>query len=281
MCVIIIAEAITPFQKLHTTMNTPVIEPINVHLTFAGTTLGKTLLQVIGAPVTFVDTPEEADITLFTDPRDVEKSFKPDKLYAYFHIATGVAQTMPSNVRCFTGISLPEVCTLLAEVSKNLTPVQPEPNALVVEVPLLPDALRILVIDDSSKHIDSAKHGLAGHHLTTATGYQEAMTLLGSEKFDVVLTDLHLPMSSRTMGDKFKLGELVPYGMLLMVEAVRHGARRVGIVTDLSHHDDPFSAAFDHFSQFLIPMGTAEVRMMHSKMVDGAKDWAEALSRLE
>lgn len=262
-------------------MNSPVIKPIRVHVTFADTTLGKTLLQVIGAPVTFVDTPEEADITLFTDPRDVEQSFKPDKLYAYFHIGTGATPAMPANVRCFREIILLEVCGLLSEVSHNLTPAQPEPKNLVVDVPLLPDALRILVIDDTPQHIDSAKRGLAGHHLTTATGYQEAMQLLSSERFDVVLTDLHLPMSSKTMGDKFKLGEMVPYGMLLMVEAVRQGARRVGIVTDLSHHDDPFSAAFDHFSQFLIPMGTAEVRMMHAKMVDGAKDWAEALSRLK
>jgi CheY-like chemotaxis protein len=262
-------------------MNTPVIEPIRVHITFAENVLGKTMIQVIGDPVTFVATPEEADITLFTNPRDVEASFKPSKLYAYFHIATGAAPAMPTNVRCFTGISLPEVYALLAEVSKNLTRVQPEPKTLAVEVPLLPGALRILVIDDTPKHIDSAKRGLAGHHLTTATGYQEAMKLLGSEKFDVVLTDLHLPMSSQTMGDMFKLGELVPYGMLLMVEAVRQGARRVGVVTDLSHHDNPFSAAFDHYSQFLIPMGVANVRMMHAKMVDGAKDWADALSRLE
>ena len=106
------------------------------------------------------------------------------------------------------------------------------------------------------------------------------MNIIGSEKFDVVLTDLHLPMSSKTMGDKFRFGELVPYGILLMVEAARQGAKYVAVVTDLSHHDDPFSAAFDHYSQFTIKIEGAKVVMMHATMENGAKDWASALAQL-
>lgn len=82
------------------------------------------------------------------------------------------------------------------------------------------------------------------------------------------------------MGSKFKLGELVPYGMLLMVEAAHQGATQVAVVTDLSHHNDPFSAAFDYFSGFSVKIDNAKVVMMHAPMKDGTKDWAQALAQL-
>ena len=107
------------------------------------------------------------------------------------------------------------------------------------------------------------------------------MQILGSEKFDIVLTDLQMPMSSRTLGPSaFKLGQLVPYGILLMVEAAHQGAKHVAVVTDLNHHADWVSAAFDHFS-YPVQIEGAKVLMMHAPMdSDGSKDWAAALARL-
>lgn len=258
------------------------INPVRIHVAFPESPLGKVIKQILGEPVRFVDTQEEADLILFTEVRQVEKGFDKKKVYTYFKLNPGSQPEFPENVRVLTDASLPVICNMIAEVSKTLAPT-PTSQAVVVEEPaaeLLPDAKRILVIDDTAKHIASAKKGLAGHRLTTATGYQEAMELLGKEKFDVVLTDLHLPMSSQTMGDKFKLGELVPYGILLMIEAARQGAKQVAVVTDLSHHDDPFSAAFDHYSQFPISIEGATVRMLHARVNEEGKDWAEALARI-
>ncbi len=260
-------------------MSTTTIRPINVHLTFANDPYGRAITQVIGEPVRFVATQKEADLILFTETCDVVQGFNKEKPYAYIPMQVrSVHPQFPKNVRILERCSLPLLLELIADVSSKL----PETKAIetAVEEPaveLLLDALSILVIDDTPKHIASAKKGLAGHRLTTATGYQEAMELLGKEKFDVVLTDLHLPMSSKTMGDKFKLGELVPYGILLMIEAARQGAKKVAVVTDLSHHDDPFSAAFDHFSQFPISIEGATVLMLHAQVSAEGKDWAEAL----
>ena len=169
----------------------------------------------------------------------------------------------------------------MTDEAKGCRPVRIE-EAAEEEIPLLPDAMLVLVIDDTPKNIMSAEKAFAGHHLVTATDYDEAMKILGSEKFDVVLTDLHLPMSSQTLGgEAFKLGELVPYGLLLMIEAARQGANAVAVVTDLSHHADPFSAAFDHFSQHPVKIDGARVMMLHAPLhEDGSKDWAKALDML-
>lgn len=259
------------------------INPIRIHIAFPESPLGKAIKQILGAPVWFVETQEEADLVLFTEVRQIEKGFDKKKSYAFLKTQPhGSNPTMPENVRVIADISLPVICQSISEVAAALAPEPASQEAVVEEltVELLPDALRILVIDDTAKHIASAKKGLAGHRLTTATGYEEAMELLGNEKFDVVLTDLHLPMSSKTMGDTFKLGELVPYGILLMIEAARQGAKKVAVVTDLSHHDDPFSAAFDHYSQFLISIEGATVRMLHARVNAEGKDWADALQRI-
>ena len=255
---------------------------VKVHVTFGDKCHGRAIKQVLWEPVQFVETHQEADLILFDNVRDVEKEFSKEKAYAYFLLnPREETPEMPSNVTIIHQASLVQLLELISEVLKKLRPITSCEIATeepVVE--LLPDAKRILVIDDTPKHIASAKKVLAGHRLTTATSYEEAMEVLNNEKFDVVLTDLHLPMSSKTMGNKFKLGELVPYGILLMLEASRQGAKLVAVVTDLSHHDDPFSAAFDHYSSFLFSIESAKVRMLHSNMVDGAKDWADALKRI-
>ena len=259
-----------------------IINSIRIHVAFPESPLGKAIKQILGEPIEFVNTQEEVSLILFTEIRQVEKGFDKKKSYIFLKTQPVSHPEMPENVRIIADISLPVICQAISEVREVLTPSATSQETAMDDQPikLLPDALRILVIDDTAKHIASAKKGLAGHRLTTTTGYQEAMELLSNEKFDVVLTDLHLPMSSKTMGDKFKLGELVPYGILLMIEAARQGTKKVAVVTDLSHHDDPFSAAFDHYSQFPISIEGAKVRMLHTRVSDEGKDWAEALQRI-
>lgn len=264
--------------------------PVRVHLAMEDGPLPRSIQQVL--PIVgnekshvYVETQGEADLIIFTEPREIERGYTKEKSYAYFLVPWGMNKAqLPDN--CMTIDSLNIMQGLMDAINgarKNLKPIA---EASVVEetetIPLRRDAKRILVIEDTPMHQASARKLLAGHKLTVATGYEEAMELLGKEEFDVVMTDLHLPMSSKTMGNKFRLGELVPYGILLMIEAAVQGAKHIAVVTDLSHHDDPFSAAFDHFSTYsvLISAGTW-VRMMHSPMtVDGCKDWAKALDML-
>lgn len=262
--------------------------PVRVHLAMKDGPLPRSIRQVLlvhssESLFVYVKKADDADLIIFTDVSDIEKGFTKEKSYAFLKMLGQVeVPILPSNCTII-GVerTLATLIELISSLHKRLEPLAVEvasPQSAVVS--LGPNALHVLVIDDTPANIASAKSSLAGHYLTTVNGYQDAMDVLGREKFDVVLTDLHLPMSSRTMGDKFRLGELVPYGILLMVEAARQGAKHVAVVTDLSHHDDPFSAAFDHFSRFPVKIDGAKVVMMHAPMKDSVKDWKMALSQL-
>lgn len=229
----------------------------------------------------FVETAGEADLVIFGDVRAIEKDYSASKTYAFIDELSHISKNLPANVVSLKLSNLVvELLELIQKVGQELKPLEGSTSTPIEEVAFRADALRILVIDDAQENIASAKKGLADHRLTTVTGYEDAMDTLRREKFDIVLSDLHLPMSSQTMGSNFRLGELVPYGLLLMVEAAHQGAKRVAVVTDLSHHADPFSAAFDHFSGMRLEIDGAKVIMVHAPMKDGAKDWAAALERL-
>jgi CheY-like chemotaxis protein len=270
-------------------MSTTTNRPVRIRLAMEDGPLPRSIKQVL--PIVgnetshvFVETVDEADLVIFTDVREIERGYSQEKSYACLRLSNREERLrLPENCLIIPTVNiLVGLVDVINGIRARLQPLE-VPVAKVVEeaVPLRPDALRILVIDDTATHIVSAKSGLAGQKLTTATGYEEAMKTLGSEKFDVVLTDLHLPMSSKTMGSNFKLGELVPYGVLLMVEAAHRGAKFVAVVTDLNHHADPFSAAFDYYSSFSVKIDGAKTVMMHAPMnADGTKDWAAALEIL-
>jgi len=265
------------------------VRPIRVNLILNADVVSRSIKQVLGISsnaVQFVASPDEADLIVFDDVRKIERGFSKEKSYAYlFGMQHGEKKpALPMNVSVVPVTeAVAKLIGLISELSKKLQPIADRDELGQEEAASIrSDAKRILVIDDTPKHIVSARKTLAGYHLTTATTYEDAMELLANQKFDVVLTDLHLPMSSKTLSsDAFKLGELVPYGLLLMIEAAYQGVKQVAVVTDLSHHADPFSAAFDHFSQFPIKIENAEVLMLHAKVTEEGKDWLDALERLQ
>lgn len=68
--------------------------------------------------------------------------------------------------------------------------------------------------------------------------------------FDAVLSDLLMPASKMTMGNKGMkyVGQEMPVGFALSLMAVLHGAKYVAVVTDTNHHDHPASAMLDPFA---------------------------------
>jgi len=75
-----------------------------------------------------------------------------------------------------------------------------------------------------------------------ATSYSE---------YDVVLTDLMVPASRQALGSDGTqfAGQEMPLGSIIALRALRFGVRNVAVVTDMSHHDHPASAAFDGFGK--------------------------------
>lgn len=69
--------------------------------------------------------------------------------------------------------------------------------------------------------------------------------------FDAVLTDLLVPASRQAMGpDGYEfIGKEMPLGTAIALLALTAGITKVAVVTDMSHHDHPASAAFDCFGR--------------------------------
>ena len=176
-----------------------------------------------------------------------------------------------------------EVMTFPAiRAQKGLPENLPGPAETVVKRIEKPGAKKVLVIDDTARHQKSAVTLLGDYDLTVADGYDEAMQLLAKNEYEVVLTDMEMPMSTKLSA--YILGKLIPYGLLIEKEATMRGVRYVAVVTDLNHHTDPFSAAFDHFADHEYIENGAKVKYMHAPMTtmggESAKDWKVALERL-
>ncbi len=72
--------------------------------------------------------------------------------------------------------------------------------------------------------------------------------------FDVVLTDMMMPMAKETLADGvFDPRVQMPYGFVIALEAARRGAKFVAMLTDTNHHKGPMSAALDYFGPAYYP----------------------------
>lgn len=159
--------------------------------------------------------------------------------------------------------------------------------------------MKILVIDDTQVHLDSAKQALNGHDVTYCATHEQAVGLLfkrnnsdenrrnalknqyeaegmkwseASDKadaetllpyWDVVLSDLLMPAGSMAQGDTGRkyVGQEMAVGWSLALQAARTGAKYVAVVTDMNHHCHPASAMLDRFNRHFFTIDGARVLM--------------------
>jgi len=133
--------------------------------------------------------------------------------------------------------------------------------------------MKILVIDDTQKHLDSAIQTLEGHDVTTCATYDEAAKLVNAGGWDVVLSDLLMPAGKRSQGEGMKyVGQEMPVGWSLALEAVQAGAKYVAVVTDMNHHSHPASAMLDSISGTIFDINGSKVLMTNRIESVGIKD---------
>jgi CheY-like chemotaxis protein len=107
--------------------------------------------------------------------------------------------------------------------------------------------MKILVVEDKQIHQQSARDTLVGHDVTIIDSFDEAMRLLVAGSFEVVLTDMMMPMSRKTLArDLYDPEVQVPYGFVIALRAALCGAKFVAMLTDTNHHKSAISAALDH-----------------------------------
>jgi len=165
------------------------------------------------------------------------------------------------------------------------------------------NSLRILVVEDKEIHRKSAEETLAGHSVTIVKSFDEAMVLMNQREnsdvftpsplkpfaFDVVLTDMMMPVSEKEVNPRFfNPGEQASYGFVIALKAAAQGAKYVAMVTDTNHHEGAMSAAIDHLSsgyygtyQTRFVINGASVVFVHSPFTkEWAKDWGQVLKDL-
>lgn len=111
--------------------------------------------------------------------------------------------------------------------------------------------MKILVIDDSQKNLDSAVQTLAGHDVTLCSAFEDAVELLNKEQFEVVLTDLMMPAITRkniTGKKRDFLNKEMITGWSLALVAAMNGTKYVVVASMANHHVHPGSAILDNFS---------------------------------
>lgn len=151
--------------------------------------------------------------------------------------------------------------------------------------------MKILLIDDKEINREAAAKMLSENEVTTVGSYDEAVNLIQESvfDFDIVLVDLMMPASNRTLGDRceHRRGELMPYGFPLMIQiAINHAGRvkNIAIVSDVNHHNHAMSAALDPLGGYggkFVEINGIRCCFVHAHIQeDGSKDWSHALERV-
>jgi CheY-like chemotaxis protein len=237
----------------------------------------------------FVENPEESElvITGLDSYGKLTRYLDPERQFAVLKVVgrQSVPADAPDNVHFLEpGKEVPDLIKLMHSLRKKHESKEGEAGEQSASYPPASTAkelgvLSILVVEDDPRHRESASE-LSDHDLTVVASYDGALEVLKHKTFDVILTDLKLPMSAERLGpEAFELGKLVDYGLLIPFLAPSTGC--IGVVTDTNHHADPISAAFDRLEGRSFQVENALVRFMHAALhSDRSKDWTSALRSL-
>lgn len=235
-----------------------------------------------------------ADVVIVENKQELEKVWKNDRrhfiVFALPWDLPGEQESLPKNIHCVAALEyLPSMLEIFNKIQESISSVDPEtvPKQPRFETGKLYEprhgvdgqGLTILVIDDTPENLEGALALLGEqHHVMLAQGFAQGRELIEARPWDVVLTDLHMPLGSEAKtalsSDAIKIGETVPCGMFLVFRATQLGAK-VAVVTDANHHQDWTSALFDTLRQQQEINGRTVLFINHM-----GKEWNNALDAL-
>ena len=154
--------------------------------------------------------------------------------------------------------------------------------------------MKILIIEDTEMHMQSARDQFMDHTLEIVPAYEAAEICLQQNTYDVVLSDLMMPQGgNNVMGPKGMryIFDLLPYGFPLILLAAKKNSSYIALVTHVNHHDHPMSACIDPLSSAywneedspssLLRINNSRVGIFHASFLpDGRKDWNKVLEVL-
>lgn len=254
-------------------------QPINVVL--------QTVLKVL-VQAERVDNQENADLIIIDNFRKVAGNYHEDKQYVLLDYSQQERVSMP-DLPNFTRVGVSDCLAQLLQISSRIkleadakvavSAVEPEVSTEKLGMPW------ILVVDDKPENRQAAYDQLGNDfNLVVAEGFDRVRQAFKERKFAYALIDLHLPVATGgalgEAGIARHIGMDIPYGLFLLLEACQEGAH-AAVVTDLNHHQDPFSAAFDYYAGRPMIINGKKALLLHAQLITGgAKDWRWALDRL-
>lgn len=255
---------------------------VHVHKSFEGA-VRAALLQVLKAllddqKVELVESLSESTAAIIYGLRPLAQVHSHDRR---FIVVRELGEKAPAKVA--ENVVVTTIPTVVADILKFLgdLPSLPARESTPTSV-LRPGAKRVLVIEDSARHVEAARKQLsADFNLTIVTNYHQALQAV-QQPYDAVLTDLMLPASTEQLSKEAveqHVGLEMPLGFVLVFLAAAAGTKRIGVVTDLSHHAHPVSAALDHLRKPYTVNG-AMVVFSNTAITSEGKDWRQVLESL-
>lgn len=256
---------------------------MNIYIAITGP-VGKALKKVLDTTTgfcTFTEQQSNAVLVFVDSRRQLMELYNREQFFIVYSME--VVSDLPENSESVSVTnSLAKLLTLLVERSKKGDDAQRETHEeWFPRADENMPATCILVVDDNAENRERAREQLVStplpynYELRIVGSYADAMHFIWEEDWDVVLTDLYLPVSTFHKAlsvEGMQVGQLVPYGFLIALEAAQRGAH-VGVVTDANHHKDCLSAAFDDLRESF-EVGDGRVQFFNNI----GKDWKTALT---
>lgn len=249
------------------------------------TTLNATYRKTLGMfGFVIVDDAKSADVVITNDLRTIYQIYRAHQTYVLIPSGPLSSEITKENIIVMDyPFSLLELANLIGRIGNKL--VAASVSVVETVVTVKPGAPWVLVVDDMIENREAAKQQLGEtYNLTVVDGFDEARVAFQARKFDFALLDLHLPVSTEgALAETViasNLGEGIPYGMFLLFSACETGAD-AAVVTDLSHHSDPFSAAFDYYDGKTYIINSKKGMFQHATKIGNVKNWKQALERLQ
>lgn len=242
-------------------------------------TVGNALKQVMGLAFPITETIDDARVVILQQCHTLESIHDFRRVYLLFRAnrREELPQILPENVRALelSNFVVEAFTTDLSSIRLVTMPTVTAPA----------DAPRVLVIDDTLKHIQAAYDQLgATCRLTTATTYLQGLEHVKKGSFDAVLTDVMMPASSMTLSAnavRMHAGQSTVVDRTLWLLAAKRGVKRIGVVTDANHHSHPASADIDNLEGHVFRVEDAKVIFTNRMLTaDDVKDWKGLLERV-
>ena len=107
--------------------------------------------------------------------------------------------------------------------------------------------MKILLVEDDPRHIESAVKQFVGHELHVATSFSELPYIGG---FDVIFTDMYIPIGQYPEGYSIsrltKPADLFPIGLVVAIEALKKGILCF-LLTDSNGHEDAMGFVLESY----------------------------------